>query len=77
MEVKNMEKIFRRTAQGATIGGMFGSAMGIIIGAGATVLYNVRIGSNVIVAAGSVITKDVPDNSVVGGGTCKGFRATS
>lgn len=39
----------------------------VFIGAGATVLYNVRIGSNVIVAAGSVITKDVPDNSVVGG----------
>ena len=28
---------------------------------------NVRIGNNVIVAAGSVITKDVPDGVVVGG----------
>lgn len=39
----------------------------VFIGAGTTILYNVRIGSNVIVAAGSVITKDVPSNSVVGG----------
>ena len=28
---------------------------------------DVRIGNNVIVAAGSVITKDVPDGVVVGG----------
>jgi serine acetyltransferase len=25
------------------------------------------IGSNVIIAAGSIVTKDIPDNSVVGG----------
>lgn len=28
---------------------------------------NVRIGNNVVIAAGSVVTKDVEDNSVVGG----------
>ena len=28
---------------------------------------DVRIGSNCIVAAGSVVTKDVPDNSIVAG----------
>ena len=39
----------------------------VFIGTGATILYNVRIGPNVIVAAGSVVTKDVPANSVVGG----------
>ena len=31
------------------------------------VLYDTKIGSNVIVAAGSIITKDVPDNVVVAG----------
>lgn len=31
------------------------------------ILYNTKIGSNVVVAAGSVVTKDVPDNTVVGG----------
>ena len=27
----------------------------------------IRIGNNCIIAAGSVVTKDIPDNSVVGG----------
>ena len=31
------------------------------------ILYDTKIGSNVIVAAGSIITKDVPDNVVVAG----------
>ncbi len=39
----------------------------VFIGAGVTVLSNVRIGPNAVIAAGSVITKDVPANSVVGG----------
>lgn len=39
----------------------------MLIGSGTIVLSNVRIGPNVIVAAGSVITKDVPPNTVVGG----------
>ena len=30
-------------------------------------MYNVKIGSNCIVAAGSVVTKDIPDGTVVGG----------
>lgn len=36
-------------------------------GLGAKILGSVRIGNNVIVGANSVVTKDVPDNSVVGG----------
>lgn len=32
-----------------------------------TVIAGVNIGSNVIVAAGAVVVKDVPDNSIVGG----------
>lgn len=39
----------------------------VFIGTNVTLLNNVRIGSNVIVAAGAVVAKDVPDNSVVGG----------
>lgn len=30
-------------------------------------MYNVTIGSNVIIAPGAVVTKDVPSGSVVGG----------
>jgi acetyltransferase-like isoleucine patch superfamily enzyme len=37
------------------------------IGANATVTQGVTIGENAVVAAGAVVTKDVPDNTVVGG----------
>lgn len=39
----------------------------VFIGFGAKILYDVKVESNVIIAAGSIITKDVPDDSVVGG----------
>lgn len=37
------------------------------IGANATVLAGITVGENAVVAAGAVVTKDVPDNTVVGG----------
>ena len=37
------------------------------IGAHATILAGVTIGDNAVVAAGAVVTKDVPANTVVGG----------
>lgn len=37
------------------------------IGSAATILPGVTIGENSIVAAGAVVTKDVPDNVIVGG----------
>lgn len=37
------------------------------IGAGATILQGVTIGENAIVAAGAVVSKDVPANTIVGG----------
>lgn len=39
----------------------------VFIGANSTILYGVRIGPNAIIAAGSVVTRDVPPGSVVGG----------
>ena len=39
----------------------------VFIGCNSTILSNVRIGPNAVVAAGSVVTKDVPPNSVVAG----------
>ena len=39
----------------------------VFIGAGSTVLCNTRIGDNVVIGARSVVTKDVPSNSVVAG----------
>lgn len=38
-----------------------------IYGLGAAPALGITIGNNVIVAAGAVVTKDVPDNCVVGG----------
>jgi UDP-2-acetamido-3-amino-2,3-dideoxy-glucuronate N-acetyltransferase len=40
---------------------------GASIGSGATILSNITIGENAIVGAGSVVTKDVPSNSIVAG----------
>lgn len=40
---------------------------GAWIGAGATILPGVTIGENVVVAAGAVVSKDVPANTIVGG----------
>lgn len=39
----------------------------VFIGANSIILNNVRIGPNVIVAAGSVVAKDIPPGVVVGG----------
>jgi len=40
---------------------------GAVVGAGATLLPNVRIGTNSTVAAGAVVTRDVPPNATVAG----------
>lgn len=39
----------------------------VVIGANAVILEGVRIGKNSVVAAGAVVTKDVPENVVVAG----------
>ena len=44
------------------------------IGGNCTILPGVKIGNNVVVAAGAVVTKDVPDNSLVGGVPAKIIR---
>lgn len=45
------------------------------IGGNCTILPGVTIGNNVVVAAGAVVTKDVPDNCVVGGVPAKIIKA--
>ncbi|WP_205273857.1 DapH/DapD/GlmU-related protein [Myroides odoratimimus] len=37
------------------------------IGANATILPGVTVGENAIIASGAVVSKDVPDNTIVGG----------
>lgn len=45
------------------------------IGAGATIVGGVTVGENSVVAAGSVVTKDVPPNSLVGGNPARAIRS--
>ena len=44
------------------------------IGGSVTILPGVRIGNNVTIGAGSVVTKDIPDNVVAAGNPCRVIR---
>jgi len=48
---------------------------GASIGSGSTIPSNVVIGENAIVGAGSVVTRDVPPNTVVAGNPAKFLRS--
>lgn len=45
------------------------------IGAAATILPGVTVGENAIVAAGAVVSRDVPDNTIVGGVPAKVIKS--
>jgi UDP-2-acetamido-3-amino-2,3-dideoxy-glucuronate N-acetyltransferase len=47
---------------------------GASIGSGCTILANITIGENALVGAGSVVTKDVPPNSIVAGNPARILR---
>lgn len=46
----------------------------VFIGVGSIILPGTRIGDNVVVAAGSVVTKDIENNLVVGGNPAKKIK---
>jgi acetyltransferase-like isoleucine patch superfamily enzyme len=48
----------------------------VYIGFRSIILPGVNIGNNCIIAAGSVVTKDVPDNSIVGGVPAKVIKSS-
>jgi acetyltransferase-like isoleucine patch superfamily enzyme len=50
---------------------------GASIGSGSTILCNVTIGENAIVGAGSVVTKDVPPDTIVAGNPARILRKIS
>jgi len=50
---------------------------GASIGSGATILAKVTIGENAIIGAGSVVTKDVPANTIVAGNPARVLRPIS
>ncbi len=47
------------------------------LGAGVVVLPGVTIGDNVVIGAGSIVTKDIPSNVVAVGNPCKVLRKVS
>jgi acetyltransferase-like isoleucine patch superfamily enzyme len=48
---------------------------GASVGSGSTILSNVVVGENAIVGAGSVVTRDVPANTIVAGNPAKILRS--
>jgi acetyltransferase-like isoleucine patch superfamily enzyme len=48
---------------------------GASIGSGTTILSNIVVGENAIVGAGSVVTRDVPANTIVAGNPAKVMRS--
>lgn len=44
------------------------------VGSNSTILQGVHIGDNAIIAAGSVVTKDVPENTIAGGVPARHIR---
>ena len=45
------------------------------VGGGAIILPGVRIGSRTVIGAGSVVTRDVPDDVFAAGNPCRVMRA--
>ncbi|MFQ6581341.1 acetyltransferase [Priestia megaterium] len=52
---------------GTHIGGTVNIGERTWIGIGATIINNIAIGSNCVIAAGAVVTKDIPSNVLVAG----------
>ena len=59
----------------ATIGTPIVIERNVWIAAGATIIGGVTVGENAVVAAGSVVTKDVPPNTLVGGNPARFIRS--
>src|SRR5579872_2224467 len=61
--------------RGATIGRLIVIEKGVWIAAGATIIGGVTVGENSVVAAGSVVTRDVRRNALVGGNPARLIRS--
>jgi acetyltransferase-like isoleucine patch superfamily enzyme len=67
-----LEPSLRRTA---TIGKPIVIERGVWIAAGAIIIGGVTVGELSVVAAGSVVTRDVPANTLVGGNPARVIRS--
>jgi acetyltransferase-like isoleucine patch superfamily enzyme len=54
--------------------GFIGVGNHVWIGANCAVLKDVKIGSGSVIGAGSVVTKDIPENTVAVGNPCKPIK---
>jgi acetyltransferase-like isoleucine patch superfamily enzyme len=63
----SVDVIRRATGKSVEATGKIDIKDNVFVGWGAIVMPNVTIGPNAIVAAGAVVTKDVPPGSIVGG----------
>ncbi len=59
--------LFRKEYPGLNVFGKIKIGNNVFIGEDAMIMYGVSIGDNVVIGARSVVTKDVPSNSVVAG----------
>jgi acetyltransferase-like isoleucine patch superfamily enzyme len=50
---------------------------GASVGSGATILSNITIGENALIGAGSVVTRDVPANTIVAGNPARVLRSVA
>ena len=62
------------TTLGATPKGRPVLGDNVSLGANVTIIGPVHIGNNVVIGAGSVVVKDVPDNCVIAGNPAKIIR---
>jgi len=46
----------------------------VLVGGGALILAGVRIGARAVIGAGSVVTRDVPDDVFAAGNPCRVIR---
>jgi len=60
-------EIFRKEFPGINVFGKIVVGNNVFIGIKSIILPGVTIGSNVVIAAGSVVTRNIPDNVVAGG----------
>lgn len=73
----NVLEDFVHISPNATLSGTVSVGEGTWIGSGATVIHNITIGKWCVIGAGTVITKDVPDFSVVVGNPGRIIKKTN